>query len=266
MPIPSSAGGRFAAGLALPLRGFAYLAERRVLWKYAFLPALLTFVGLAVGMALAAPLSGGILGSLWAESEGLLAVAWWLTRATLYLVLVYLAAVALPVAISAPFADRLSARVEEIEMGVVGGGGLGRAAAEAWVGAAHALVRLAVFVLGHAILLPSLLVPFAYPALAFAWTARWTAVEYLDLPMARNLHRFRQVRAALASVRPLGAGFGLVLGALFLIPFANLLVVPIGAVSGTLLYCDLLRDGYVDRSGIQPLSRAPDRASIEMNP
>ena len=265
MPIPGSVPGRFAVGLALPLRGFSYLMERPALWKYALLPVLLTFAGLAAGLAVAAPLSGAILGSLWGESQGLLAVAWWLTRAALYLVLVYLAAVALPVAISAPFSDRLSARVEELELGTAGGGGLARAAVEAWLGVAHALARLAVLLLGHAILIPCLLVPFVYPALAFVWTARWTAVEYLDLPMARNLHRLRAVRAALAAVRPLGAGFGAVLAALFLLPFANLLIVPIGAVAGTLLYCDLVRGDHIERSrGLPPAAR--DRRSVEMNP
>jgi uncharacterized protein involved in cysteine biosynthesis len=121
---------------------------------------------------------------------------------------------------------------------------------------AHALARLAGLVLGHALLLPTLLVPFAYPVLAFVWTARWTAVEYLDLPMARNLHRLREVKAVLAAVRPLGAGFGLVLAASFLLPFANLLVVPIGAVAGTLLYCDLVRAGHVARAEPGPTGSA----------
>jgi len=252
MPIPSSAAGRFAAGLALPFRGLAYLAGRRALWKYALLPMVLTLVGLVAGLAVAAPVSRGILTLLWGEPEGLLAAAWWVARAALYLVLVFVAAVALPVTVSAPFSDWLSARIEAFEMGERDGGGLSRAVAEAWVGAAHAFSRLAVFLLGHAILLPALLVPFAYPVLAFLWTARWTAVEYLDLPMARNLHRLREVRAALAAVRPLGEGFGVILAAAFLLPLANLLIVPVGAVAGTLLYCDLVRAGHVARQAPPP--------------
>jgi uncharacterized protein involved in cysteine biosynthesis len=255
MSIPSSAAARFAAGLALPFRGLAYLARRRALWKYAFLPVVLSILGLAVGLAVAAPFSGRILGLLWAEPEGVLAAAWWVTRGALYLVLVFLTAVALPVTVSAPFSDWLSARIEALEIGEPAGGGLGRAVAETWVGAGHALSRLAVLVLGYALLLPALLVPFAYPVLAFLWTARWTAVEYLDLPMARNLHRLREVRTALAVIRPMGEGFGLLLAAAFLLPFANLLIVPVGAVAGTLLYCDLVRAGHVARSqGASPRS------------
>jgi CysZ protein len=246
--IPGGAPGRLAAGAALPLRGAAYLAAHRELWRYAALPVVLTLAGLVAGLAAAVPLAGAILGAFWPEPAGFLAAAWWLARVALALVLVFLAAVALPATLSAPFSDRLSARIEALELGATGGGGWGRAAAEAWGGVAHTVVRLAVFLAGHALLLPALIVPLAYPVLAFLWTARWTAFEYLDLPMARNLHRFRDVRAALRSVRPLGAGFGAVLAALFLVPFANLLVVPVGAAAGTLLYCDLVRAGRIARA------------------
>ncbi len=249
MPIPNGFFRRLAAGVALPFRGLAYLAARRALWGCALVPMFLTLAGLLAGVVLAAPISGWILGSLWAEPAGVLGAAWWVARAALYLVLVFLTAVALPATVSAPFSDQLSARVEALEIGAAGGGGLARLAAETWTGVAHALARLTVFLIGHALLLPALLVPVAYPVLAFLWTARWTAVEYLDLPMARNLHRLREVRAALSSVRPLGIGFGLVLAAAFLLPLANLLLVPVGAVAGTLLYCDLVRAGHVAHRG-----------------
>ncbi|HSN91475.1 MAG TPA: EI24 domain-containing protein [Anaeromyxobacteraceae bacterium] len=245
--IPAGPLARLAAGAALPLRGAAYLAAHRELWRHALLPVALTVAGLVAGLVAAVPLAGTILSALWAEPEGLLAAAWWLARIALAVVLVFLAAVALPATLSAPFSDALSARVEALELGARGGGGWGRAAAEAWSGTIHTAVRLAVLLLGHAVLLPLLVVPIAYPVLAFLWTARWAAFEYLDLPMARNLHRWREVRAALRSVRPLGTGFGAVLAALFLVPFANLLVVPIGAAAGTLLYCDLVRTGGIVR-------------------
>jgi uncharacterized protein involved in cysteine biosynthesis len=259
MSVPTGVAARFAAGVSLPLRGLAYLAARRALWPYAVFPVLLTLAGLAVGLAVAVPLSGRILALLWAKPEGLLVGAWWVTRAALYLVLVYVAAIALPATVSAPFSDRLSARVEALEIGGSAGGGLARAAAETWAGVAHAVVRVASLVVGHALLLPALLVPLAYPLLAFFWTARWTAVECLDLPMARNLHRLTEVRAALRAVRPLGAGFGSVLAGLFLVPFANLLVVPVGTIAGTLLYCDLVRAGHVARPELRRSPSAPER-------
>lgn len=259
MSIPTGLAARFAAGASLPLRGLAYLAARRALWPYALLPVLLTLVGLVAGFVLALPLSGRLLALLWVKPEGLLVGAWWLSRAALYLVLVYVTAIALPAIVSAPFSDRLSVRVEALELGEPTSGGVARAAAEAWAGVAHALVRVAWLVAGHALLLPALFVPFAYPVLAFLWTARWTAVEYVDLPMSRNLHRLAEVRAALREVRPLGAGFGSVLAALLLVPFANLLVVPVGTIAGTLVYCDLVRAGHLAPPGSRPSPTAPER-------
>jgi len=268
MSIPTAVAARFASGASLPFRGLAYLAARRALWPYALFPVLLTLAGLAVGLAAAVPLSGRILALLWAKPDGLIVGAWWVTRGALYLVLVYVTAIALPAAVSAPFSDRLSVRVEALEIGGSDGGGVARAAAETWASVAHAIMRVASLLAGHAFLVPALLVPFAYPVLAFLWTARWTAVEYLDLPMARNLHRLPEVRGALRAVRPLGMGFGSVLAGLLLVPFANLLVVPVGTVAGTLLYCDLVRAGHVTRpeeprtSPSAPAAPSPRRPSV----
>jgi CysZ protein len=252
MPLPSNAATRFAAGALLPFRAAGVLLDRRDLWLLALAPTALTLLGFLGGLALAGPGSGWILRLLWTEPTGWLAAAWWLSRAALFLVLLYAFAIALPVALSAPFADRLSAKVEAAELGELPSTGLGKVAAEVAVGAWHALARVGLLLLGYVLLLPSLAVPGGWPLLAFLWTATWASFEWLDLPMARNLHGFSEVRAALRSVRPLGLGFGAVLGALFLVPLANLVVIPLGAVAGTLLYCDLVREGRVARRGEPP--------------
>jgi uncharacterized protein involved in cysteine biosynthesis len=253
MPIPSGPVARAGAGALLPLRAARLLVARRELRALAAAPAALTLLGIVAGLCVAGPAATALLSLAWARPERLgPAVAWWLAWGTLLLAILYLSAVALPVALAAPFADRLSARVEELELGGIEGGGLARAVREGAVGAAHSLARVAILAAGYAVAAPALLVPGAFPVLAFLWTAAWSAFEWLDLPMARHLHGFGEVRAALRAVRPLGLGFGAVLGLLFLVPFANLVVIPIGAVGGTLLYCDLVRDGRVARGGSPP--------------
>lgn len=247
MSIPSGFASRLAAGALLPFRALRVLFDHRELWGLALAPVAFTLAGLVAGLAFSGPLSGWLLRLAWAEPAGWRVAAWWLTRAAIFLALVYTAAIAVPVALSAPFADRLSAKVEALELGTVTEGGLGRMAKEVTVGVWHAVARVTLLVAGYALLSPSLLVPGAWPVLAFLWTAAWASFEWLDLPMARNLHGFAEVRAALRSVRPLGLGFGSVLGALFLVPLANLIVIPLGAVAGTLLYADLVRDGRVAR-------------------
>lgn len=254
MNLPNGLASRLAAGALLPFRAARVLLGRRDLWLLALAPTLLTLIGFVGGLALSGPASGALLRLAWSEPHGWLAAVWWLTRAALFVVLLYAFAVAVPIALSAPFADRLSAKVEARELGAGGGdgGGVARMVAEAAVGVWHATARVGLLLLGYVILSPALLVPGAWPVLAFLWTATWAAFEWLDLPMARHLHGFSEVRAALRSVRPLGLGFGAVLGALFLVPLANLVVIPLGAVAGTLLYCDLVRAGRVARREAPP--------------
>jgi CysZ protein len=252
MALPSNAAARFAAGALLPFRAARVLLDRRELWPLALAPIALTILGLALGLVFAGPAASRLLSLAWREPDGWKAAAWWLTWGALFAALLYTSAAALPIALSAPFADRLSAKVEASELGEPAPEGLGKVVAEVAVGAWHALARVGLLLLGYVLLLPSLLLPGGWPILAFLWTATWASFEWLDLPMARHLHGFSEVRAALRSVRPLGLGFGAVLGALFLVPLANLVVIPIGAVAGTLLYCDLVRDGRVARRGAPP--------------
>ena len=252
MALPENAAARLAAGALLPFRAARVLLDRRELWPLAFAPIALTLLGFAGGLAVSGPLSGWLLRLAWVEPSGWLVALWWLTRVALFLTLLYAFAIAVPIALSAPFADRLSARIEALELGPAQEGGLGQLAKEVTVGVWHALARVALLLAGYALLAPALLLPGAWPILAFLWTATWAAFEWLDLPMARHLHGFAEVRAALRSVQPLGLGFGAVLAALFLVPLANLVVIPLGAAAGTLLYCDLVRTGRVARGGAPP--------------
>ena len=258
MSIPNGFLPRLLSGAALPPRGLAYLAARPALWPYALVPALLTIAGVLAVLVFGLPLAGGSLELVWARPEGWGWLALWrVAQGAIWLVLLVLAALAVPTVLSIPATDLLSAHVERLELGATeGGGGLGRVLAETWRGMANSVARLVPFVAVHLLLLLLLVVPvvnLAYPVAAFLWTARWTAVEYLDLPMARHLHRLAEVRAALRGVRPLGLGFGGVLALALFVPFANLLVVPAGAVAGTLLYCELVRAGRPPAAAAPPL-------------
>lgn len=248
MPLPASSLPRLGTGLALPLRAAAWLSRRPGTWRYALVPVALTVLGLAAGLAAGIPLSATLLSLVWTEPAGWTAALWHAARVAIVLVELYTLAVVLPMVLSGPFMDALSARVEAEELGAApAAGGAGRVLAEAATGFVHSLGRVGLYYLGLVLLLPALLVPFLWPPLVFLWTARWTAVEWTGLPMARNLHGFRETRAALRAVRPAGFGMGLALAALFVVPLANFLVVPLGAVAGTLLYCELVRDGVVRR-------------------
>ncbi len=253
--LPAHAAGRLVHGAALVPRAAARLAGRRSLWPLVLLPALLTALGLGIGLFAFWAAAARLLSLAWPEPAGALAILWIAARVAVYLLLLFAAAVALPSVAAAPICDRLSARVEALEMGGgPEGSGPGRVAAEAAVALWHSLARVAILAAGHLFLLALLLLPgvgAAYPAVAFLWTAAWLAFEQLDVAMSRHLRGFREVRAALRAVRPLSLGLGGVLALLLVVPLANLLVLPLGAVAGTLLYCDLVREGLVAR-GITP--------------
>ncbi len=255
-PLPSHAAGRLLHGLALVPRAAAWLAARRGLWPLVALPALLAALGLGMGLFAFWPAAARLLSLVWAEPSGALAIAWTAARVGLYLLLLFASAVALPSIVAAPVCDRISARVEALELGgPPEGGGPARMAVEAAVALGHAVARVAILAAGHLLLLGLLLAPGAgavYPAAAFLWSAAWLAFEQLDVAMSRHLHGFAEVRAALRAVRPLSLGMGGVLAALLLVPLANLLVLPLGAVAGTLLYCDLVRAGLVARRAVTP--------------
>jgi uncharacterized protein involved in cysteine biosynthesis len=250
--LPPGGPARLAFGLALPLRALSRIAGDRVLLRWSVVPAALTLLGVVGGLVAAAPASGWLLGLAWPEPPGAAAGAlWWLARVALWLALVYLVAIALPVIVAAPACEVLSARTEATELGDAGrSGGVAGVARETAAGIGHALASAALLAGGHAVLLLLLLVPglnVVYAPLAFLWTARWTAFGYLSIPLARDGATFREVARALRAARPAGLGLGLALAVLFLVPLANLLVVPLGAVAGTLLYCDLVRAGVIAR-------------------
>lgn len=249
--LPASAAGRLVAGAALPFRAAAWLAARPRVWPLALVPAALALAGIALGLATGAAASRALLSALWAEPQGWTVALWHAARVALVVVEVLTLALVLPLVLSGPFMDALSARVEEAELGAAppAAGGAGRALREAATGLGHAVGGALRFYAGLVLLTPALLVPFLWPALAFLWTARWTAVEWTGVPMARHLRGLGETRAALRAARPAGFGMGVPLAALLALPLANLVVIPVGTVAGTLLYAELVRAGLVARRG-----------------
>lgn len=104
----------------------------------------------------------------------------------------------------------------------------------------HTLLRLALMVLGFAVLFPLNFVPVAGSVLWFVlstlWSAFWLSAEYLSGPMARHHRRFREVLSALKKRPGVTFGFGLALWVLLWLPVVNCFLMPLAVVAGTLLY------------------------------
>lgn len=85
--------------------------------------------------------------------------------------------------------------------------------------------------------LPLLLLPAIGFLPLFLVCAYYTGVGFLDVGMARNLLCDRHKRPAIRRMRWSLFGLGVAMELTFLIPFAGLVLMPVGVASGTLLYC-----------------------------
>ncbi len=254
---------RFFAGLLLPFRAIAFLATHPSLWGWAVLPALINIAIFAIIAAALVFNVGTVLDGIWAQPD---VSAWyhWLGLGMWYFVFALLIVGSLVVAyylvllvagvVASPFADKLSRQTEEAMTGAISDARHGESE---WIAvirsAAVSLLRLALYLLGLAVLLPLYLVPavgtLSYTVLATCWSALFLAVEYSNDTLDRRglifSHKLRTVRHNI----DMAGGFGLGTSLLLVIPIVNLLAMPIAVVGGTALGLALRRDDESDRHG-----------------
>ncbi|WP_223636904.1 EI24 domain-containing protein [Corallococcus sp. EGB] len=238
----------FFQGVGVLGRAFRLLFRSRRLFLLSSLCAVLTavtLVGLAVVLYRYAP---ALLESVWPQPGS------WYGRAGWTLALVLGALVAwvvganvVPPLLLTPLQDPLSeateaacARTDAVRSPASFLRGL-------TTGLLHTLARMALLLLGLAILLPLNLVPgagsVAFTVLASVWTMLWMAAEHLATPMTRHLYPFAEVRRMLRERRALCLGFGAGVYVLLWVPILNTFFLPVAIVGGTLLYRGLREAG-----------------------
>ncbi len=89
------------------------------------------------------------------------------------------------------------------------------------------------------LVLPLLLIPFVGATVLFLVTAYYSGIGFLDVGMARNYLPHQCKLPAIYQNRWQVIGFGAGMDLLFMIPFAGLLMLPLGVSGGTILYCDI---------------------------
>ncbi len=239
--------GGFARGVGGVIVGAAHLLRHPKLWPLAAAPAAVTLVLYAVlgwlawryGASLSTSLTAGDWGWFaWVKSIIGVVVP--------ILAVVVCAAVALvtftivATAIASPFLDMLSVRV-------------GRAAGEPEARAVSALRGAARSVAdpvrGVVVQLLILVVTFPLNLIPVVGTVAWltigawiTAFDYFDFPLARHGYAWRERWRFLRTHRATALGFGIAVFGLMLVPFANLLVLPIAVSGSTLLFARLSAD------------------------
>jgi len=154
-------------------------------------------------------------------------------------------------ALASPILDKLSERVEMIEampvapnMGMVRGTWMGLAVSFRdlfWGLAFLTVFHMPLFLLSFIPVLGVVVVP----VISVGLTSLLFAHEFIGMIPARRFMGYRARWGVIRRHKWEGLGFGLALVMVFFVPFLNLVLLPVAAVSGSLLFCDLQKSTLV---------------------
>lgn len=231
----------FFQGVGVLGRAFRLLFRSRRLFLLSSLCAALTalaLVGVGVLLYRYAP---GLLESVWTRPESWYGrVGWYVALVLGSLVAWVVGANVVPPLLVAPLQDPLS-EATEAECGEADAGASPASFLRGLTtGLLHTLARMALLLLGLAVLLPLNAVPgvgsVVFTVLASLWAMLWMAAEHLAAPMTRHLYPFAQVRRMLRERLSLCMGFGAGVYVLLWVPILNTFFLPVAIIGGTLLY------------------------------
>ena len=247
MPIPvlkpKSGIADLFVGLGLPFRALKLIFSTGKLLVLSLLCAVVTGVTLAALLILLWPFAAHLANG-WVGTGGWRSAAGTGLSILLYLAMLVIGVLTLPNLVLAPLQDPLS-EATEVRLGgftppPFSVSRLVHGTLTSWV---HTLSRLALMLLGFAVLFPLNWIPVAgsvaYGVLSTLWAIACVAAEYLSGPMARHLLPFRAVLAAIRTRPWLAMGMGATLYVVLWIPVLNCFLVPLAVVAGTLLFRSL---------------------------
>jgi len=254
-------------GAYLPFRAFALLRSVPGLWRHVFLPIAVNVLLYAAvfGLAIWALLEWNVLDvprwEFWGPIGRWLARAVeialetlaWIVAIPLLLALAYFTFTTVGMLVAAPFHDALSERAEQAISTMRGERrGFAAAVGSTLRGLGFAARTLLWQLLWIAIALPFLLVPAVGSVPLLAVVAWFSGIGFVDVPLARHDFRLRHRRAFIREHRGAIFTLGLVMEALFLIPFLGLLLLPLGVIGGTILFAETDWIRVFGKAGVDP--------------
>jgi CysZ protein len=245
----------FSNGAELPFRGLVYLARRPRLWFLVLIPLVLNVILFALLLGwgfseFAETLNGWLSGHqawYWSALIWLANILFWLV----VLLVVYFIFTPLALLIASPFNDRLAESVEKTHGFNVKDDRpvLKMIFGEAVYALKSEVKRLAVALAVFAVLLLFNLIPVfgppIYTVVAFLWSCWAAALEFTGFAADRRHLALRRKWDLLRRSPAPVFGFGIVTVFFLMIPFLNVLVVPVSAVGGTMLF------GMIERTACQ---------------
>ncbi len=259
----------FTQGAGLPLRAVGFLLERPKLWLLVAIPLAFNITMFTIilvwGIGTVPDFVHGMLsdssaalaareGFLWSLLGYLVAGARWLATLFLWLlvlVVVYYLFIPLSLLIAAPFNDRIAETAERAcGFDIVDDRPLVKMVlSEALYAVVCEAKRLALIVSVFIFLLPLNFLPVVgnvvYFVLSFTWACWCGALEFTGYAADRRHMGLRRKLAILRANLAPCMGFGLATVMLMMIPFLNVLMVPVGAVGGTLLFGMIRKSGRI---------------------
>ncbi len=239
------------------MRGYRFVfREHPTLLRLCVAPLiinLLLFVGLAAGLGY---YWNDIIAWIWPRPDGAAWRALWYLLYGFMVIIVllmgYMLFFALQGVLSAPFNDVISERVEKLAYGLepppftVARFSKGIASA-----VFNEVRKQGVYLLAMgALLVLKILVPVVGPVLflvgGFLVSANFFCYDFMDFSMARRELPWKAKMGLLRGNRSLTIGFGGLLAGAMAVPVLGSVTMPMAAVGGTLLFCDLHRAGALE--------------------
>lgn len=275
LPEDPRAGGsatRLLRGARYLTRAWGFVfSEHPSLLKYCALPLMISMAVITGVVATLGYYYNDIVGAIWARPEQWYWMILWYLMYVFMLLLVivvgYVAFFLLQTLLSAPFNDMLTEQVELIAYGKTPPPfNFAKFARGIAVSLVHALIKLSIYLV---FMLPLLLlgwvIPFVGPVISsvggFIVTAYFICYDQMDFSMARREWSFgNKIRVVTANMG-LTFGLGGAMAGMLWIPIIGILFLPLAAVGGTLLFCDLERNGALVHAGPQLPAAVPPQQS-----
>ncbi|RJO64849.1 MAG: sulfate transporter CysZ [Myxococcales bacterium] len=251
------------SGFRLPFAALSTVRRTTALWRYVAVPLLINTLLFLAGFALLWIYRADLVELVWTYPAG---SGFWATVKTVLWyglgVLVFLAALLtayflftpLGCLIASPFNDWLAGRAERLHDPALADEEVPFSMRELARTIKKELVKFALMLL--IVLVGALLnlIPVAgillFLVFALTFGAWFLAIEYLDYPMARHGYTFSEIAAAVRRARWRALGFGAAGMLMMMIPFLNLLCIPVCVVAATAFFIDLRQAGALPPSAL----------------
>lgn len=238
----------FSRGFFAPFRSFRTLRHNPRLLPYIIIPFLINVTVFSSAVYLGLDFFGTTVVEHLPQGESWYwAILYWLvwTLAVLMTaVLVFFTFTVVGNLIASPFNDLLSERTEEVLSGQTNDElfSIGQFVSDAWRTVMLEAKKMSIFIVAMLLILPLNLLPGVgngiYTLLAVSLTLFFLSFEYLGFVMVRKRKFFREQKSYIFARKFLMLGFSCGVMALLMIPFFQMLCIPLSVIGITRLWCE----------------------------